>query len=41
VVDLDRDGQLVPTIESHTDHEFVNITEHIGSAHRAVDVDPR
>jgi fructose-1,6-bisphosphatase/sedoheptulose 1,7-bisphosphatase-like protein len=41
VVDLDGDGQLVPTVESHTDDEFVNITEHIGSAHRAVDVDPR
>jgi hypothetical protein len=41
VVDLDRDRQLVPTVESHTDDEFVNITEHIGSAHRAVDVDPR
>jgi hypothetical protein len=40
-IDLDRDRQLVPTVESHTDDEFVNITEHIGSAHRAVDVDPR
>jgi hypothetical protein len=41
VVDLDRDGQLMPTVESHTDHEFVDITDHMGSAHRAVDVDPR
>jgi hypothetical protein len=40
VIDLDCDGQLVPSVESHTDHEFVNITEHIGSAHRAVHVDP-
>ena len=41
MVDLDRDSQLVPTIESHADHEFVNVTEHMASAHRAVDVDPR
>jgi len=31
----------VPTVESRTDHEFVNITEDIGSAHGAVYVDPR
>jgi hypothetical protein len=41
VVDLYRDSQLVPTMESHTDHEFVNIAEHMGSAHRPVDVDLR
>jgi hypothetical protein len=34
VVDHDRDSQLVPAIESHTDYEFVDITEHMGSAHR-------
>jgi hypothetical protein len=41
VVDLDCDGQVVPTVEWHSDHEFVNIIERIGPAHRAVDVDPR
>ena len=41
VVDLDRDGQRVLAVESLTDHKFVNITEHMASAHRAVDVDPR
>jgi hypothetical protein len=41
VIDQDRECQLVPTVESHTDHEFVNIAEHIGYAHGAVDVDPR
>jgi hypothetical protein len=41
VVDLNRDSQLAPAIESHTDHEFVNVTEHMGSAHRPVHLDPR
>ena len=31
----------MPTIESHTYHEFVNVAEHMGSTHRAIDVDPR
>ena len=41
VVDLDRDRQLVPTVESHTDDELVDITKNIGSAHRPVHLDPR
>ena len=31
--------KLVATVESHTDDYFVDVTEHMGSADRAVDVD--
>jgi hypothetical protein len=41
VIDPDGDGQLVATVESHTDHEFVDVAEHICSAHRSIDLDPR